>query len=228
MIDDKMILFIGLVTEGATDERFFKPIIKKVANELLLKESTKTIDIEVQYIASKTGTSFTDKVLDVAKRGYKDYGVNMLVVHTDADDVKSKKAYTDRINPAIRAVEQHNEQHNEPCCKICVPLVPIRETESWMLADKELFIRFIQTNMKETDLGIKGNAETFNNPKEKIKEAIRLGRANMPKKIKDKLKIEHLYAYLGASIPVQCLENYESYRDFKNNLRKALQNLGFL
>ena len=222
MIDDKMILFIGLVTEGATDERFFEPIITRVASELL-KESTQTIDIAVQYIASETGTSFTDKVLGAAKRGYEDYGVKMLVVHTDADDVKSKKAYTDRINPAIRAVEQHNE----PCCKICVPLVPIRETESWMLADKELFIRYIQTDMKETDLGIKGNAETFNNPKEKIIEAIRIGRANMPKKIKDKLKIADLYA-LGASIPVKYLENYESYRDFKNNLRKALQNLGLL
>jgi hypothetical protein len=218
-----MNLFIGLVTEGATDERFFEPIIKKVAIELL-KESTQTIDIQVQPISAKPGTSFTDKVLDVAKQGHEKYGVKMLVVHADADDASSEKAYKERISPAISAVKQHHE----PCCKICVPLVPIRETESWMLADKELFIRYIQTEMKETDLGIKGNAETFNNPKEKIIEAIRIGRANMPKKIKDKLKIAHLYAYLGASIPVQCLENYESYRDFKNNLRKALQNLGLL
>lgn len=217
-------LFIGLIAEGKTDYRFLEPIIEKTMIDIAY-ECKGQIDIDVKVIDCDKGDSFTDYVLNASQKGNEELGISMLIVHTDADDLSSDNAYNNKINPAKALLEQ---QSNSTHCKYLIALVPIRETESWMLADKSEFIKSISTRKTENELNLSGNPETFNNPKERIEEAIVLGRAEMPKKLRNSLKISDLYSYLGQAIQVRNLKTFQSYRDFENNIRQVLNELNLL
>src|SRR5690606_21420022 len=178
-------LFIGLIAEGTTDYRFLEPIIEKALIGIVY-ECKGQVDIDVKVIDCDKGDSFTDYVLNASRKGNQELGITILIAHTDADDVSSDKAYNSKINPAKSLLKQ---QSDDTHCKNLIALIPIYETESWMLADKAFFIKSIGTKKNENALNINGNPETFNNPKERIEEAIRIGRADMPKKLRNNLKI---------------------------------------
>ena len=90
-----------------------------------------------------------------------------------------------------------------------------------------MLFRSICTNKTEVELNINGNPESFTNPKVKIEEAIRIGRALFQKKRRESLRISDLYSYLGQKISVEKLRNLSSFIDFEKNVRTALikQNL---
>src|SRR5690606_30125587 len=129
-----------------------------------------------------------------------------LIAHTDADDVSSDKAYNSTINTAKSLLKQ---QSDDTHCNNLIALIPKYETESCMLADKAFLIKSIGTKKNENALNINGNTETFNNPKERIEEAIRSGRADMPKKLRNNLKISELYSYLGQAILIDNLKTFQ-------------------
>ncbi|ODS88043.1 MAG: hypothetical protein ABS44_09635 [Chryseobacterium sp. SCN 40-13] len=217
-------LFIGLIAEGTTDYRFFEPIIEKTLIDIAY-ECKGQIDIDVKAIYCDKGDSFSDYILDASKTASQELGITMLIVHTDADDESSAKAYSNKINPTKALLEQKSD---DTYCKKLIALIPIHETESWMLADKTVFIKSIGTKKNENELNISGNPESFNNPKARIVEAIRIGRADMPKKMRDNLKISELYSYLGQAIHIDYLKTFQSYRDFENNIRQVLIELNLL
>jgi hypothetical protein len=217
-------LFVGIIAEGNTDYRFFKPIIEKTLTNIAYYCRCQ-IDIDLKAINCEKGNSFNDYVLNASKKGSQEYGISILIVHTDADDLSSSNAYKNKINPAKALIE--NQPENTHCKKI-VALVPIRETESWMLADKDAFIKSIGTKKNINELNISGNPETFTNPKERIEDAIRIGRENMPRKLRNNLKISDLYSYLGQAIQIDSLRTYNSFIDFENNIKNVFEELYLL
>lgn len=217
-------LFIGLIAEGKTDYRFFQPIIEKTLTNIAF-DCSGQIDIDVKVINCEKGDSFKDYVLNASKKGLQEYGISILIVHTDADDSNSIAAYNNKINPA-KALLQTQPQ-NTHCNKIAA-LVPVRETESWMLADKDAFIKSIGTKKNINELNINGNPEDYTNPKERIENAIRIGREYMPKKLRTNLNISDLYSYLGQAIQINSLRNYNSFIDFENNIKSVFQELNLI
>ncbi|WP_353164722.1 hypothetical protein [Empedobacter brevis] len=217
-------IFVGLIAEGTTDYRFLEPIIEKTLVDVTF-DCRGQVDIDVKIIKCDKGNSFIDFVFNASKEGYDNYGINMLIVHSDADSSTSESTYTSKINPA----KEYLQSEGTDChCKNIIALVPIFETESWMLADKELFLSAISTNKSESELGINGNPENFTNPKFKIEEAIRIGRLHLPKKYRNSLKISDLYSYLGQAIHIDKLKQLESFIDFENNIKKELIKINLL
>lgn len=218
-------LFIGLMAEGATDYRFLRPVIENTLLTIAYNEVELDLEIQVfDIIIDKVGR-FNDNVLSASKIGFKQFGIMTLVIHTDADSLNCKKAYNNKVYPAIELIRI---QSSTELCKEIIALIPIYETESWMLADKELFKKYIGTKKTNAQLGIDGHPETFSQPKEKIKEAIRIGRMDLPNKIKKNITIEDLYSILGEAISLESLCKFESYRDFEKNVRNALINLNLI
>lgn len=216
-------LIVGLMAEGATDYRFLKPVVENTLKEIAFR-CRGEIDIDVFEIKCDKKRSFSDYVLNAARAGFEQYGIMVLVVHTDADAPTKDKVYKNKILPALENLEKQND--SGLCKKIAAP-VPVMETESWMLADKELLKRNIGTQKTDAELGIEGHPETFTNPKEKIENAIKTGRANMPKKYRGNLGIEDLYSILGESMLSEKLAGFKSFRDFRSNIERTLIELGF-
>ncbi len=217
-------IFVGLMAEGTTDYQFLALIVEKALTEIVF-DCQGQIDIDVKKIDCEKGNGFVDFVSNASKKGHQDYGITMLIIHTDADDTTAADAYSTRIRPALAFLEA---QSAETHCKHIAALVPIQETEAWMLANKEVLIKQIGTKKNEAELNINGHPEGFTNPKERIQEAIRIGRAELPKKRRESLQVSDLYSFLGQSIQIGDLQSFKSYQDFENNVRQVLIDLNFL
>lgn len=212
------------MAEGKTDHRFLQPIVEKVLTEIVF-ECQGQFDIDVKIIDCDKGNSFIEFVSNASQMGHQEYGITMLIIHTDADDITAEAAYINKIRPAMSFLDS---QFEETHCKNVAAIVPIQETEAWMLADKSLLIKQIGTNKNEVELNINGHPEGFTNPKQKIQEAIRIGRSEMPKKLRNSLQVSDLYSYLGQSIQINNLRNFISFLDFEGNVRQVLTELNYL
>lgn len=214
-------IFVGLFTEGTTDTRFLKPIMERTLENILTAECKGNFDFTIEEITiTKTDKKFVEWVLEASKKGIADFGMTFLCVHTDADAKTKNNSYDTKINPAINALQQENDDTH---CKIVIALVPVQEIEAWMLADTKCLKNELGTNESDTTLGIHKNPENQAKPKEVIENAIRIARQNLTKKRRNSLTIADLYLPIGQSLELKYLEKLDSYQDFKDNIRNALK-----
>lgn len=109
-------------------------------------------------------------------------------------------------------------------CRLAVPVVPVCETEAWMLAGVNLLLSEMGTNMSANDLDLARPPETISSPKEFAEQAIRL--SGMGKRYG--LNISDLYLPLGKRVDLAALNRLASYQDFENRLRAALVQLNLI
>ncbi len=218
-------IYIGLMTEGKTDWRFFESIVIETFKEISFECNQVPEVYSVRFVKDLEEKKFIDKVLEASKKGVEEFGITILCVQADADTTTSKDTYQYKINPAKKILKEQNE---EDYCKILVALVPLQETESWLLADKELFKNEIGTTKTNKQLGINRNPEAIANPKEIIQEAIRIVQKKNTKQRRDEINISELYKKIGDNLDLRKLDQLESYQDFKNNVREAYKELGLL
>jgi hypothetical protein len=218
-------IFAGLFAEGSTDISFLQNVVQKTL-EAVAFDCSGQLDIETLPIEiDKTDLSFIEQVLAASKKGFDNYGIQMICVHTDADNPMAKQAYENKINPAKTELAAQNDA---AFCKILVAIIPIQETEAWMLADRELLKQEIGTNKTDNELGINRQPEEIAKPKEVIETAIRVARADLTQRRRHSMTITDLYLPLGQSIDLQKLAHLSSYRDFKQNIRNAFIELNLL
>jgi len=211
-------IFIGLFTEGSTDIRFLEPIIERTFLQIALKQSHLDIEITIQPITiDKKGKGFNEQVFEALKIGYNLYGISLLCVQTDADNRTLESTYKTKINRVIESLTVVDDI----LCKTIAPLVPIQETEAWMLSDKELLKIQIGTTKSDDELKINKHPESVANPKELIEEAIRIARSGLTKKRKHDLKIDELYTLIGQTLDISKLDSLYSFQDFKQNITNA-------
>lgn len=219
-------LFVGLFAEGSTDERFLQSIIQRTLESIAFNECHGSFEIEVNIInINKTGKGFVDQVLEVSKKGVENFGMMFLCLHRDADSFSTEHTMQYLINPAIRSLQEQTDDF----CKIITPVIPVQETEAWMLADKTLFKRQIGAERKtEGELGISELPEDMSNPKEKIEAAIRIARQHFTKRRRQSLSISDLYLPIGQTLEIEHLERLRSFQEFKDNVRNAFRMLNLL
>ena len=174
---------------------------------------------------NKRGLGFIEQVLEASKTGLEEFGMMILCVQTDADKKTLNNTYQHKINPCQIELEKQNENEY---CKILVAIVPIQETEAWMLADKQLLKEEIGTNKTDSELKISRNPESIANPKEVIETAIKIARQNVTRKRRKNLNIADLYSAIGQKIDLDKLESLSSYQDFKKNVREVFKKLNLL
>lgn len=220
------LIFAGLFTEGSTDVRFLESIVRKALEDVAF-ECQGQIETEVKTIEiNKTGLGFVEQVLIASKKGVEDYGIMFLCVHTDSDEATDNRSIESKIIPAINSLKGKSESEY---CKILVSVIPVYMTESWMLADKELLKSEIGTQLSDFDLGIHPYPESIANPKEIITNAIRIVQSDLTRRKRNRgLDISELYQIIGQKLELSQLENLDSYRKFKDSLKGAFKELGFL
>ena len=217
------ILIIGFTTEGSTDVRFLESIIRRTFEDVAC-ECEGDIEIYgVQHIPVERNT-FTDEVLRAAQAA-ENSGVMVLCVHADADDDTDANVVLTKIKPALTLVDQHVEG----LCKNLVAIVPVRMTEAWMLADKELLKQEIGTHKNYQELGLARRPETIADPKEVIKNAIRIAFEDSTRRRRNRsLDISELYLKMGQQLSLEKLALLPSYVKFRDAVREAFVKLNYL
>lgn len=217
-------IIVGLLTEGSTDTRFLQPVVEKTLNEIARIEYRGDIEVRILPLdKEKAGLSFTEQVLAAAKDAYAQYGINILCIHADADSKNLEASYQNKIKPMLAALALKSA---DEYCKIALPIIPIQETEAWMLADTDLLKDEINTTMPDHELGIHRAPEMVANPKEVIEEAIRIARQHLTKRRRSESSIAALYQPIGEKIAIEHLQKLPSFVNFQDNVRKAFQELG--
>ena len=100
--------------------------------------------------------------------------------------------------------------------------------EAWTLADKELLKKEIGTTKSDNDLGINRYPEGIGDPKQTIKEAIRIAREDLTKRRRKDLTINELYLPIGQKIEIEKLDILPSFIKFKDSIRASFRTLNYL
>lgn len=218
-------IFVGLFSEGSTDNRFLESIVTRTFDEIGF-DCNGEVETEVKSISiNKAGKSFSEQVVEASKKGIEDYGIMILCVHTDADNSDDTQMFKSKITPA--QTELNSKDEND-YCKILTPIVPIQMIEAWMLADKELMKEEIGTDKSDNELGINRHPETISDPKYTIEEAIRIARSDLTKRRRKDLSIAELYLPIGQKISQEQLCTLNSFKKFKEAIRNAYRQLNYM
>lgn len=218
-------VFVGLFAEGKTDYRFLSGIAEKALTAAAF-ECPGQIDLEILPIQSdKAGLSFPQQVTEAARVGRDRFAIHALMVHTDADHTDARRTYEQKILPAEEALQKCEE---EGICRILIPIVPVQAVEAWMLADLDLLRSEIGATLGNEKLGLHRLPESIAQPKEVIKEALRIQHSTANRRRGKPLTVAELYLPLGQALEITKLERLPSFRDFQQKIRHAFREMGHL
>lgn len=201
------IITIAYFVEGSTDERFLSPIIQRTFYHLVA-EAAFDIDVATPIYLDKSTEECVKEYVEEVK------GYSAVCIHVDGDKDSYEKAYDYKYEKLAHILTSNKSN--------VVPLIPIRETEAWMLADKELLFRQLQVEAKKVDFNLTNDPEKVADPKKHLKELIRAVQQTMPKKVRKVVGIEKLYTPLGNQLPIEKLQQLPSYQAFYEAAKQAL------
>ena len=216
-------IIIGLFREGSTDARLLEGIIKRTFEDVSF-ECRKELEISRIHHLEVKKSNFTDEVLAAAREGVIEFGIMILCVHTDADKPTDEWVMKNKIIPVFQKIQTCDNN----TCKLIVPVIPVRMSEAWMLADTNLFKKEIRTKKSDHELGINKAPESFADPKQVIEEAIRIARKDESKRKWNTSCIGELYEPIGNNISLESLRQLPSFRKFEDNVRSAFRELNYL
>lgn len=216
-------LFLGYTFEGTTDKVFYKSIIERTISDILCSYSNKDVEIVLTPF-NKNGETFVEQSVNSIKKGYIENSIDIFYIHSDADASTIDTVIKNKFEPLYREASSIEEIKK---CKI-IPIIPIYMTESWMLADFDLFKKEISTTKTKAQLSLSGNPEQFTDPKLKIIEALRITNSELPKKRRKDLTISDLYQIISQKIEINKLMTLNSFKEFYLNSFEFLKQLNLI
>lgn len=218
------IISVSFLGEGITDYRFFSNIVQRLIGELLLEQGKEGF-IQWQPI-HKNGRTAQEIIYNASVQAR--YS-STLVLHSDTDNRTVEETIANIFQSGL---DQINKSSDGEVCKNITLVIPVTETEAWMLVDKELLKSEMNTTLSNHDLGLtfqQNRIEHISDPKQKINDAINIHHQNLPKKRrKFAVQIDDLYEGISQNVELSRLESLNSYLSFKSNLITALQSKNIL
>jgi hypothetical protein len=184
-------LSLALLTEGASDQWFLVPLIDRQVAALAHETS-----VGFDYSGAVAGECFTVAHRDRVEREVADllHYFDIVVIHHDHNERGKIEALRQRF-PA--------DHHR------IVALVPVRETEAWMLADPEALREAAPT--RDVAWEVPHDVEKVADPKAVLRAALG-GRRDA----------EHDFARLGQTVALDALGKVRAYRQWTEELRAEM------
>lgn len=188
----------GLVAEGREDEDFLGAVIYRQLRELTLQSATSAVDVEPTQIGSCRSIRDHGSVAEALAELSAD--CHVLFVHNDFK-------------------ERHKAAQIIGACRLRAPvvgLVPVKETEAWLLADRHTWAGIRGANLDALPARPK-DVEGIPDPKQALKDVIprRGDAADYAKRI-------------GQTIDLDTLAQVPAYKDWVTRTNTVLKGLGYL
>lgn len=202
-----------LAPEGGSDSHFLRPLLRRCLEDACLRSHTEIEipdGIDLRQLAGYSRGP-------VALQGLlaKQPGQWLLFVHADADG-EAGLARRNHVDPIVARLASGTAG---------VPVVPVRETEAWILADTRLLARvFGSTTRSLVDLGLPrtvADIERHASPKQLLSE---LHSRTTPRRRRSDIPFERF----GQSISLSALRSLPAFTQFEADLQSALHRLGIL
>jgi hypothetical protein len=208
--------------EGATDFKFLPPIIERTLNQLVPYANT-NVDPFDDLRGEVSGLSQIEKMLKIAEAAY---GYKMVIFHLDADAPTTEHAYSRSFVPGHEAILRAFNEGAE-VNERCIPLIPVRATEAWMLVDFEAFHKVTVTPLSADQLGFPRNprqVESIPDPKQVLNRMLKEAQPGRRRTIDARL----VYRPLAEQISLEQLGRVPAYQEFQARLSDLLRELHFL
>jgi hypothetical protein len=218
---------LALYGEGSTDGRFLSSVIEKTAQRLL-QDNHRSDDLQIVLEVKELEEKKEQRELRMLEAARLSVENHILIVHADADKRGFEKTLQELFQPGYDLIQREQGE----LCRCLIPVIPVRMIEAWILADYELLLKKIGTKKKAEDLHIPKQVrgiEEIADPKQRLKDAIRLALADRPRRKQEsefKERMKSLYEAIGKSINLERLDQLQAYQAFKKDLSEAFRNLG--
>jgi hypothetical protein len=211
-------LGLALHCEGPTDRRFLEPLLRRALLQLVARNSSVAVDIAEQFVdlaaRSRDLKHVARQISDAAP------AIDLVFLHADGGN-EPERARRERIDPVV------GEIHVDRLLQL-VPVVPVRETEAWLLADPEAIRSTFGTTRSIGELGLPANAgevEHVADPKALLETAYQ--RTVGPRRRRRRATRGHegFFALLGEQVALARLQDLPAFRRFEADLISALRQL---
>lgn len=215
-----MKLFLAFSGEGPTDHRFIPILIERIIQEFFFE---KAITAEFSWITfSKNGSSH-DNILKVCSDAFDQH---CILFHRDSGNISWNEAYENHFASAVAKIDEDLENHYN---KNLIPVIPVRETEAWMLVNKALLKAKIETDLSDNDLLLTykvSRIEEIGDPKSVVEKAIlKYHESLTPKQRRYAVKIGELYDLVASEVPISDLDKLDAFSKMKKTLVATLESI---
>jgi hypothetical protein len=193
----------GLLAEGRTDELFLGTVIFRHLRDLTERACRHVVDVARTEIGAGRTTGDLDEVTNAALDLAGD--CHVICVHNDHNE-RGKAAQI------AAALADHR------CAIPVIPLVPLRETEAWLLADPRAWAALRGSDVRVLPKRPM-DVEKLPDPK-KVLDAVLPSRGGRAR--------DDYFDYLGQNIDLSVLARVPAYSAWASETEKALEGLGYL
>ena len=217
-------LGLALYAEGTTDYQFLTPLLPRLCDHLCATESLAPVDVG-DVVALDHPSALHERPRDeriAAAAALHEGAWNIVFVHADgAGD--PEKARAEAVQPALDALRARF-----PAAAPAIGVVPVRETEAWLLADGEALRSVFGVNLTDAQLRLPSPrhlVEALIDPKAVLQAAFM---ATGPTGQRRRKGTSPMLGALGDQVSLDCLAHLPSFRRLTEDLRAALLQMGVL
>jgi hypothetical protein len=204
-------LMSALIAEGSSDDRFLPFLLRRCLEDVCADDFSEMVDVErVTVLRERMRPLAVPDIVDLVRRNENTF--HLVFVHRDQDG-NTDRVRREWIDPLTEAWGGRRPER-------LIPVVPVRKTEAWVLADGDALRGVLGINWSDVQLGVPGRAadvERIPDPKVPIREIVR--RLNRP--------IEDFYEELAESISLERLCGIPSFVDVRARVAGSLADLGY-
>jgi hypothetical protein len=208
--------FIG---EGPTD-RCLARVGMRAAEWILTREGRDQVEIGTPEIV-RISDRRLEAITSAAKEAIKFH--DLLLLHADGKG-DPDRAFRERVHPVFESLRVKSDSVQ----KGFVGVVPVHETEAWLLADGEALRVVFGTRRTAKDLGlptVPAEVESLPDPKNALREAQRRA---LDGRGRSRRNLDLPYELIAETVDLAALRRLSAFRRFEADLREALAALGLL
>lgn len=212
-----------LVHEGPSDAWFLQPLLHRALEQMVVEDFHGRIDIagiDTLYAdgARRADHQRPDDVLTAAVR--EDGTFDALLFHHDGAPQRFSKEVVARMRDAW---ETRNGR--EPL----VPVVPVRETEAWVLADRTALAETLLVRTALVEKAVPARAaeiESLIDPKKPLRSLVEPTMSMQDKRRHDEF-YKDLLDRLANKVSIERLREFPSFAAWWDEMKQALEGLGY-
>ncbi|MFE9422732.1 DUF4276 family protein [Kitasatospora sp. NPDC006697] len=206
----------ALVCEGASDRAFLPGLMSRAVRDLCAAEFETDVQVEVRPLWADHQR--TDTVLDAAARDRFD----LLLYHHDG----APEQQCERTLGELR--REWDRARGEPL----VPVVPLRETEAWIIADPAAVAFVLGGERYVTDAGLPPRAreaEHVTDPKVPLRRAVEAAQRpqRRSRRAKTGTDTQSYFTAFAEHVSIGRLREVPSFDQWWKDMIKVLEGLGY-
>ena len=201
----------ALIAEGVSDDRFLPFLLYRALEDLCLTAFEDPVDVDqVAVLRRHQRPPNVPEILDLIQANTDTFHV--VFVHRD-QGANAARLYDEWLAPLAKAWDPAWSER-------LVPVIPVRETEAWLIADGAALRTALGVQWSDADMGVPGKSrdvETIVDPKASVARLAR--RRGRP--------IEDFYEEIAESVSLDVLRRVPSFAAFEQKTTDALVDMGY-